>query len=979
MEWLVPEIFSLIAGLGIDAFRGLKGKYKRWKLEKELKHDLFYGILEKYGNEVYYNDLDAFLSRNKIISTIINNCGNVAISQYKSKSTIVNFYIKRFEEEYPKHKCYHCDIVNLLQSCFEIVFNTLNKVDNEDVRVICNVIKQVNSELGGQLELIHGEIQNISKNLNWLIAQQVGSPVSFDHNRYIECVLNMYPHYSGTVYIERKLFPQNGDKQKCDALSTLLENGKVLVLGEAGYGKTFESITLLRSVCTHNDASELLPVYLPLYEFGSLYTSILDGIMYKTNPFFSGDVDHDAIREWLKAGKLVLIFDGIDDITSSENRTKLIAELKNLSQYYPDCYYFVTSRFNQYHNELKEYKEFYLTKFDDTIVRARLRKEGISLDIPQNYYELFENPLFFEAGIAVLKNSNIKNHFNRSTLFEKLIMLLYGDWSHQKGIYLSQPLCFSEAILLMGEFAYNHFDQAMFSFLEFEHCVATLTGSQNKTKIIGSLISSGIFHVSDCVRFTHKLFKEYCAAYYLFKKLPFCNNQALYISLIQQDKWKEVFIFIAGMFSDIDAQDSFLDFIMQNNLRLYVECINAKNDLCDHLPVGNTALAMRYLSQIFSSYTYIVRHYFEPLKLYFIPEQGQSCVDNKKVCILGTLSEDGSHLSYWFDFLPKNSDDIVLFPEDEFAEQYKLASNNAIREFRNFRSFGINLTLSKMAGDTGRRIAIKLIKSEIKRILDKKLLIESKYLLCERVAKYKKDISKIEDCNDLNEIHSFIEETLEYSRKLAPNAVGHQYGKVNLVTFYSILVYLKNMGVVFEECILPPEDRRSDIEGPHWVWDWYSDEQKIKRVTQFFKFHQESYLEMVEKNFPILCNSFGRHADAPYQVMVRLDLKKNINPRDFASEPSIQYYYIASPTGAPIDPKVQLVEEKLDSYEIFEEIQQSYRNKGKTAHRITCTSALFSVVINTHANGFCGPLSERVYESIESSLEEIFGDLKHDT
>ena len=32
MEWLVPEIFSLVASLGADSFRGLRGKYKRWKL-----------------------------------------------------------------------------------------------------------------------------------------------------------------------------------------------------------------------------------------------------------------------------------------------------------------------------------------------------------------------------------------------------------------------------------------------------------------------------------------------------------------------------------------------------------------------------------------------------------------------------------------------------------------------------------------------------------------------------------------------------------------------------------------------------------------------------------------------------------------------------------------------------------------------------------------------------------------------------------
>lgn len=975
MEWLVPEIFSLVASLGVDSFRGLRGKYKRWKLQRELRDDLFYGILEKYGNEVYYNDLDAFLSRNKIISAIINNCGNVAVSQYKSKSAIVNFYIKRFEEEYPKHRGYHHEIIELLQTCFEIVFNTLNKIDNEDVRIVCNVIKEVNAELSSQLYLIHGEIQNITKKLDWLIAQQIESPATFDHSRYLEYVVNMFPNYSETTYIERKLYPKEDNEQKGDALSTLLINRQVLVLGEAGYGKTFESITLLRYACTDSQASDLLPVYLPLYEFGTLYTSVLEGILYKTSPFFTGNVDCGIIRDWLKAGKLILILDGIDDITSSENRTRFIAELKNLSQHYPDCYYFATARFNQYHKELEEYKEYYLTKFDDTIIRARLRNEGISTDIPKNYYELFENPLFFEAGITVLKSSHLKNHFNRSTLFEKLIMLLYGDWGHQKGVYLSQPLCFSEAILLIGEFAYKYFDQAMFRFLEFEHCITELTDSKNKNAIIGSLISSGIFHITDSVKFTHKLFKEYCAAYYLFTKFPFRENQALYISLIQQDKWKEVFIFIAGMFADIYTQDEFLDFIMQNNLRLYVECMNAKSDLYDDLLSDSTKLALRYLSQIFYSYTYIVNHYFEPLKTFFVPEQGRASNDERKVCILGNLSADGSQLSYWFDWLPANSQEIVLLSEDEIAEYHKSAEYTAIREFRNFRSFGINLSLSRMNGDTGRKIAITLVKSEIKRILDKNLLIESKYLLCERVAEYKKNISKIKDSTDINEMQRFVDETIEFGRKLVPNAVGHQYGKVDLVPFQRILNHLNKMGVLYDECILPQEDNLN-IEGPHFTWDRYSDEQKIKRVTKFFEFHHESYMEMVEKNFPVLCNSFGRYADAPYQVVVRLGLNKNCDSRSFTSQPSMQYYYIASPTGAPIAPKVELIEEKLDSFEIFEEIQQSYHIKGKTAHKVTCSSALFSIIINTHSSGFCGPLSERVYQSIKSSLEEILGDLK---
>ena len=34
--------------------------------------------------------------------------------------------------------------------------------------------------------------------------------------------------------------------------------------------------------------------------------------------------------------------------------------------------------------------------------------------------------------------------------------------------------------------------------------------------------------------------------------------------------------FISGLFSTIEEQDKFLDYVLQHNLPLYIECINSK-------------------------------------------------------------------------------------------------------------------------------------------------------------------------------------------------------------------------------------------------------------------------------------------------------------------------------------------------------------------------------------------------------------------
>ena len=99
MEWLALEILSILVAKGSDYFSGICGFFRRQKLKKQLLKNLENRILRKYGNEVFYNDLDAFLMRNKVISKAID-------SHKKNSSGPLADYVYELIEKSLKHVLY---------------------------------------------------------------------------------------------------------------------------------------------------------------------------------------------------------------------------------------------------------------------------------------------------------------------------------------------------------------------------------------------------------------------------------------------------------------------------------------------------------------------------------------------------------------------------------------------------------------------------------------------------------------------------------------------------------------------------------------------------------------------------------------------------------------------------------------------------------------------------------------------------------
>lgn len=976
-EQLVSLIVNLISNAGYDSLLGIKGKIRLFRLKRRLHREWFERILKTYGNRVFYNDLDQFLTKNDVICSIIRNCTNVSVYEYKSQSQLVMYYVQRFVDEHPNYARYHYDVRTVIYNCFEVVFNSLNGIPDENARVICNVSKELANELKVELEGINNKLDKIDQKISKSVNLSDDTP-HFDSARYFAYIAGLYPSYSIDKHLPRQVYNSEKTDQKNDILDVLMREKHFILLGEAGFGKTYESLLLLNKVCFDARTKDIIPVFFPLKEYGKIYESIRTGILNKISPFCSGNAEK-YIDYLLVSKKIALIFDGIDEIGTDDLRAKFFIEINDYLAKYPDILCSLSSRFNQYHGELGNIKQYNLTGIDEMTVRREFQSAGIIVDIPKEYFQLFSNPYFLSIGKKVLQHDthNRNRHiFNRSQLFSELFLQLYGGMDYSKGLSHIRNMTYSEALSILGRLAYNKFYQPSYSVLEFDRSISEMA-SKDSFSIIASFISSGLFLVTDRISFTHKLLKEFCAAYYLVSDFPVQENTDLYIDLIQRDEWKEVFIFASGLWSDVEKQNAFLDLVMSNNLSLYIECVYAKSDVAYPVLNSRENQTNYLLSQILNSYKFIIHKYFDPIADLFEPQKS-SLHPDKKIGICGCLSDDGKWLSYWFDLVPNSNSEIECVYESDLPKKHETFERNALFERRNVTSFGVNLDLSGLSDNSGRYIAIDVIKKQLKTIIDKKQLFESDFLLCERIVSYQKKLKPIKESKTLIEINTIINGLIDSTTQRNPDIASYIYDGVDLFSIRGIVEHLCKRRVKFQDCILPGPDQSFTGTGARWIWDFYSKEQQIKRTQYFFYFHQLSYLEMIKMNFPNLCSSFMRALDSPYQSVIYINHKENNKQHDFASDPSLFYYYVSSTDDSIPLPKIVVSneEESLSSHEkAFGEIQKSYLRNGRKAHRISCTTSGFSFTLTSRRTGTNDPLSDYVYSTICESLEEVFGTL----
>lgn len=134
----------------------------------------------------------------------------------------------------------------------------------------------------------------------------------------------------------------------------LKENPKVVVLGDPGSGKT----TLLRYVGYHLSLPEplpnkigldkaYLPLYIPLREYARFVKEKQKGIAVFLPEFLKS---HNlqkylgVVNSALQGGEAIILLDGLDEVGSEEERSRVASEVQAFSAHYPACRLILTSR-----------------------------------------------------------------------------------------------------------------------------------------------------------------------------------------------------------------------------------------------------------------------------------------------------------------------------------------------------------------------------------------------------------------------------------------------------------------------------------------------------------------------------------------------------------------------------------------------------------------------------------------------------------
>lgn len=286
-------------------------------------------------------------------------------------------------------------------------------------------------------------------------------------------------------------------------------------------------------------------------EYEDSSRTLFDIIQSKMEPFIEGN-SREAIIQLFYNSQLALFFDGIDDIIDEKKRKKFFGEANQLMGSDNQNFFFFTTRGNRYKYELGKKNTFYLTGLSDSIIQNDLIQVRGYSNLPKSYLELFRNPLLFRIGKTILADKQNKELLNRTQIFTEYFENNY----HNNNNYLELSL--HNTLNLFGRFSYEHFEQSSFEYIEIDQIISSYSDvALNQRSLIDYFINFGIFSVSNRITFSHKLFKEYSAAYYIAKNLNVSSNPKFFEKLVYDEKWQEVVIFISGLCSTIEEQDKF--------------------------------------------------------------------------------------------------------------------------------------------------------------------------------------------------------------------------------------------------------------------------------------------------------------------------------------------------------------------------------------------------------------------------------------
>jgi predicted NACHT family NTPase len=328
----------------------------------------------------------------------------------------------------------------------------------------------------------------------------ISRPVSID-NIYIDVnILEQIASQQGLeISALSKLTPSDVDRfglgkideSQITGMQAIEKCRKLRVLGRPGSGKsTF--LKYLAIQCNRGSyGSEQVPIFIALRDFAETYRTEqqADLLEFIHQEFINSDIPQLAIvKKLLQGGKILLLIDGMDEITKVDEHI-VLNEIRRFCEKYHKNQFVASCRTASQRLSLKGFTDVEIAPFTETqidafakkwfiefskpsdsagLIRASEFMENIDLAANWRFRRLIDTPLFLHLACSIFHRQD-KFPTKQAEFYKQGMDLLLSKWDESRGIerdHTYREFLLPQKLKLLSQIASATFERGQFFFEE---------------------------------------------------------------------------------------------------------------------------------------------------------------------------------------------------------------------------------------------------------------------------------------------------------------------------------------------------------------------------------------------------------------------------------------------------------------------------------------------------------------------------------
>jgi hypothetical protein len=365
----------------------------------------------------------------------------------------------------------------------------------------------------------------------------------------------------------------------------LLEEKRVIIIGEIGFGKTTLCYRYAADKETLAKYSMSLVIPLRFYKSGMGVLSLI----CQAVEYLGVDINIIDLNYLLKGKKtrLSLVFDGFNEIPPND-RSAFTWDIERLCALYPRHQVVVTTRPEFYNHQLKDFKEIMMLPWDEFQVKKYLKLAVESEETINDFLAksrlnnerrgLLSRP-FFVNHLVKEYNKTGELPANRKILLDCIVRQRLEKFkTDEKNIGLAADVkrFLSEIAFLMQKDYSITIDTG-----NAKEKLMDWFSSKGGKEVYGytggdlwkNILDSGFLRYDEQdISFIHEIWQDYFTSLYLEKALK--NGDEQVMRLLADTWWNEVFLFFFNYAPDEKVEDILSKAVMNNNIELVSYALN---------------------------------------------------------------------------------------------------------------------------------------------------------------------------------------------------------------------------------------------------------------------------------------------------------------------------------------------------------------------------------------------------------------------